>query len=82
MTFGGAIQRCRVQNNITTAHVAALLGVTERTVENWEASATLPDFMTGLRLTNAVGLPYRDLIAIDGATDFTSNVLGVAHGEP
>jgi len=52
----------REKLNMTQTYIASSMGVSERTVRNWETCVSMPNFIDGLRLCRLLKINPMDLI--------------------
>lgn len=62
MEVGAKLKAARHQRQLTQAQLAEQLGVSVKTVSNWETGKTIPDVVMMLHLAKSYGLSLDDLL--------------------
>ncbi len=61
MTLGSLIRSLRMQNKMTQAQLASLVGVTDKAVSKWERGISYPDITLFPKLADILGVAVNDL---------------------
>ena len=61
-TLGSCIRTLRMQNNLTQAQLADVLGVTDKAVSKWERDLSYPDIALFPKLADELGVTVNDLL--------------------
>ena len=61
-TLGSYIRFLRIQNELTQARLADMLGVTDKAVSKWERNVSYPDISLFPKLANILGVNVNDLL--------------------
>ncbi len=61
-TLGSYIRFLRIQNELTQARLADMLGVTDKAVSKWERNVSYPDISLFPKLANILGVNVYDLL--------------------
>lgn len=67
MTVGELLKQQRLQKNLTQAKLAELLGVSIKTISNWENGRNYPDIASLITLSNLYSISLDQLVKEDGA---------------
>lgn len=61
--IGRFIAECRKQTNLTQAHLAEKLGITDKAVSKWERGISMPDSSIMLELCDILGISVNELLS-------------------
>lgn len=70
MKLGTELKAARVALGWPRSRLAQMVGITVNQLKGYESNRSLPRFMDGIRLMNAVGIPLVRLNDLDGGTSF------------
>ena len=61
--IGKFIAKCRKEKNLTQSELAEKLGVTDKSIGNWENGRNMPDLSLFKPLCNELGISINDLLS-------------------
>ncbi len=61
--IGDFLAKCRKENNLTQAELAEKLGVTEKSISNWENGRNMPDLSLFKNICEILGITINELMS-------------------